>query len=271
MAIERQGDRGDVSLWALHGAFGMASDWDEAMRWLGRGIEVRAPDLWASVGGAEEMGEWAARMVEGVKAEGEGRRFLLGYSMGGRLALALLAAGQELWEGAIVVSAHPGLAEGDREGRAARAARDVGWLRALGELEVEQFWERWAGQGVFGEVREDAAWREGRLAMLGARRAELGAAFGAWSLARQPDYRAMLRRPGVPILWVTGGLDEKFSGLAAEVAKGSGRVRRVVLEGAGHRVPWERTEEFWGECRRFLASCGVALGGGAGGGGEDLH
>lgn len=72
-----------------------------------------------------EFGRALNREAEAVT----GRKILVGYSMGGRLALhALLEGG--LWDAAILISPHPGL-ESEEE-RAARRAGDAEWgSRAL--------------------------------------------------------------------------------------------------------------------------------------------
>ncbi|MCB1093472.1 MAG: hypothetical protein KDL87_18185, partial [Verrucomicrobiae bacterium] len=83
---------------ALHGNLGQPSDWDR----LGL-ADLSAADLWEwqervpgiglnSFGGAysQSVGRWDSTSV------------VMGYSLGGRLALHALLARPELWKGAVV-------------------------------------------------------------------------------------------------------------------------------------------------------------------------
>ena len=106
-------------IWCLHGAVGMAEDWkDFAAEWGRRGETVRRVDLYRFVDCEPmELAAFGKAFSEEVRAGGEpGNNVLVGYSMGGRLALhALLeAAGEGVFSKAVIVSAHAGLS-GERE------------------------------------------------------------------------------------------------------------------------------------------------------------
>jgi 2-succinyl-6-hydroxy-2,4-cyclohexadiene-1-carboxylate synthase len=65
-----------------------------------------------------------------------------------------------------------------------------------------------------------------------------------WSLGRQENLRERLAAISCPVLWVTGGEDEKFESLAREAVALLPRGEHVVVEGVGHRVPWEAQDAF---------------------------
>ncbi|MEM7145413.1 MAG: alpha/beta hydrolase, partial [Verrucomicrobiota bacterium] len=60
---------------------------------------------------------------------------------------------------------------------------------------------------------------------------------------------------GCPVLWVTGGADEKFGVLAREVVGLLPRGEHVEIAGAGHRVPWESPSEFKEVVSAFQNRC----------------
>lgn len=213
---------------ALHGNLGTASDWDA----LGL-PNCRAVDLWdlAGLSFFEMAHELATTLSEGLE-----RPVLAGYSLGGRLALHALAIHPERWGGAVILSAHPGLADG--EARTCRREVDAEWARLARELRWDEFLERWNGQGVLA----DSPVPDGRRG-LEARREEIALAFETWSLGRQGELRSQLRRFHEPVLWITGENDEKFTGIGAEMASVFPEFRHEILKGAGHRVLLPETGE----------------------------
>ena len=122
-----------MNLWCLHGAVGMAADWDHlAERMAVSGHEVKALDLWSYLEGGEcSFQEFGRKICEEARRE-EHPPLLVGYSMGGRLALHALLEDSEAWSGAMIVSAHPGLQ--DEGERLLRMATDAEWgvSRAVG-------------------------------------------------------------------------------------------------------------------------------------------
>src|SRR5438270_3221228 len=104
---------GPVTVFALHGFLGLARDWS-SLKIEGRieGGETHAVDLFRTLSPATgaSFEDWAGefnRLARGV----DGRRVLLGYSLGGRLALHALLDEPGQWDAAVMVSTHPGLDE----------------------------------------------------------------------------------------------------------------------------------------------------------------
>jgi 2-succinyl-6-hydroxy-2,4-cyclohexadiene-1-carboxylate synthase len=219
-------------IWALHGALGEAGDWAGLQE---KGLGLRRVMLWEDVA---PYGEWAGRFCDRVEAEdGAGGASLMGYSMGGRLALHALLERPSMWRSAVIVSAHPGL-EDARE-RERRVGTDGEWARRIREEEGEAVLADWEAQAVLGggegkrEVEGMMRWREA-----------MAASMEVWSLGRQENLRERFEEVSCPVLWVTGSEDEKYGALAREAVSLLPRGELVVLAGAGHRVPWEATDAF---------------------------
>jgi len=227
-------------LYLLHGAFGSPSDWEDLRARLPQDHDTEALDLWQEPAGLSLAG-WGRRFAQRVKATGDTAPVLLGYSLGGRLALHALAAEPTLWAGAILVSTHPGLDTG-RE-RAARLEHDRRWLDRLQSLPWETFLNEWNAQRVFAPRASP-----GKASNY---RPEMSKAFREWSLGTMHKMSGSLAK-NVRCLWVSGALDEKFTKLAAEAAAASPSHRHTVIAGAGHRVPWVRPEAFAAVVRSFL-------------------
>ena len=235
-----------MECWLLHGALGMAADWRGfAKRLAGEKTGSRAVDLWRFLEGlALPLADFGRELNEEAGSEvfrGKGRA-LLGYSLGGRLALHALLEKHHPWQAAVVVSAHPGLesaAELD-----ARRAEDATWATKALTGNWQEFVNAWNAQPILGQPLP----RDPQLATrLITRRREIACSFVDWSLGAQQPLWDRLREISVPVLWVAGEYDAKFRSLAERAAACMPRATLAIAPGAGHRVPWDAEE--WLACQ----------------------
>ncbi len=195
---------------ALHGNLGGPEDWLEVERLSGLTFDKRC--LWEP-----DALEFAAGDI------------LLGYSLGGRLALQAAVAAPEKFSQVLVLSAHPGLAtEGERK---ARRLQDAVWAERAVTLPWAEFLQRWDAQAMLGDSTKDRSGLERY-------RQEISRSFTQWSLGCQPDLREALRNVQCPLTWVTGANDSKFT----ELARGVGVGEHQGVAGAGHRLHFEQPQ-----------------------------
>ncbi|MEP4076655.1 alpha/beta fold hydrolase [Haloferula sp.] len=236
------------TIWCLHGAVGMAEDWKG---FSVPGWAVKRVDLWRFLDCCPmSMPEFGAALNREVEA-GEGPNVLLGYSMGGRLALHALLESRP-WDAAVIVSAHPGLEE--EEERVARRARDAEWGAKALNGDWREFLEAWNGQGVLetSEI-ELPTFNIERRRVLEPRRQAVARSFMDWTLGGQEALWGRVKEIDCPLLWVVGEKDEKFRELGERLVAGSGGWAELsTATGAGHRVPWEVPEEFGKKVGEFL-------------------
>ncbi len=76
------------------------------------------------------------------------------------------------------------------------------------------------------------------------RRAAVAEAFDRWSLGRQGNLLSALGRLGLPVTWLAGERDRRFSALARVAVENLPQGRLEIIADAGHRVPWEQPERF---------------------------
>lgn len=240
---------GEPIVWCLHGAVGEPNDWEDLRGRLVGSSE--AIDLHRFLDEGDCSFDAFAEQLCVEAKQGSQRPVLLGYSLGGRLALHALAHDPDCWRGAIVVSAHPGIPGGDQEGRIARMAQDAEWAAMLLAGNWSAFLDRWNRQPVLqGEL--DLPW--GDRAGLERRQVAVARSFVNWSLGRQEDHRGCFRQWELPVQWVVGERDEKFAALGREAVSLLPRAQLAVAENCGHRVPWEDPEWFAEQVNRFLES-----------------
>jgi 2-succinyl-6-hydroxy-2,4-cyclohexadiene-1-carboxylate synthase len=227
---------------ALHGQMGMMSDWDtHAKSFAACGHQLESVDLWRYLEGGEIGPKVFAKRFNEDHEDGE---VLLGYSMGGRLALQVLIDEPQKWKAAVIISAHVGL---PWEERRARREADNEWARNMENSPWSEFLDDWNTQGVLGNnVMPDRTTLKSRIA-------EIARSFRCWSLAEQEDLLEELAHIKIPVLWVVGENDEKFCIQAERAASRLKDVKIIKIPNSGHRVPWEAEAELVGAITDFMS------------------
>lgn len=189
-------------------------------------------------------------LVEGARLLGEtgGRAAYVGYSMGGRLALHLAAARPDLVERLVLVGATAGLDSEDE--RVQRRAADEALASDLERAGLDAFLGRWLANPLFASLPADAAGVEDRKenTVEG-----LAASLRLTGTGTQRPLWTDLPRLSMPVLFVVGGLDAKFTALAHRMREAwGGEADVAVIDGAGHACHLERPEAFLDVVMPFL-------------------
>lgn len=184
------------------------------------------------LGGSLE--EWGRNFADGVPADSAAA--LLGYSLGGRLALHALLARPDLWRIAVVVSAHTGLSSAQECHD--RLTDDRAWADRFRSDPWEQVLARWNARPVFGERTppERAKQEFAREALV--------AGLTDWSLGAQEDLLPRLEEIRCPVLWVVGESDARFREIGARAVDRLPRGRLAVIPNAAHRVHVDAPDRF---------------------------
>lgn len=252
LADERR-EAGSLECWLLHGAVGMAADWRDFAKCLAaQKTGSRAVDLWRFLE-CEPMPIQKFGAAFNADAGDHARstpKVLMGYSMGGRLALHALLENPHPWKAAVIVSAHPGLEEAAE--REARRAADAEWATRALSLPWPEFLTAWDSQPVLGAAFPRPPGASGALAM---RRREIARSFVDWSLGAQRPLWDRLHEIAIPVLWVAGENDPKFLALARRAVEAMPQATLAIAPGAGHRVPWQVRDWLAAETAGFLTTC----------------
>jgi 2-succinyl-6-hydroxy-2,4-cyclohexadiene-1-carboxylate synthase len=227
---------------ALHGFTQRGSMWAEVAALVGG--EWLAPDLPGH--GSEPACGWN-RAVAGIEARLAGLaapRHLVGYSMGGRLALAAALAYPDGVDRLVLVSATPGLPSAAERRR--RRTRDRVLAGHIEEAGMAAFAEEWLAHPLFaGLRRRPPEWRAADVAGRAANRAEaVAAALRRLGQGEQPYLGRRLDGLRMPVLLIAGAEDAAYvaeaHGMAGQIGP---RATVVEVAGAGHSVVGERPEE----------------------------
>lgn len=210
---------------AVHGFLGEARDWDFLRD---AGFDIRAVDLFRT---------YPLPMLAAAADA------IVGYSMGGRLALHALLSGATLSR-AVIVSAGPGI--DDPAERVARRQRDELWAQRFERDDWRELMHAWNVQPLFGgaEVGRDEADFDRRA---------LAAALREWSPAVLPPVAGRLHEIEIPVLWVAGARDAKYVAEGARAVQLLSNAELWICPDAGHRVMWDQPQRFVERLEEFLA------------------
>ena len=180
------------------------------------------------------------------------RFHLLGYSMGGRLALALALSQPQRLLALVLESASPGLA--DCNERAARRRQDESLARRIERKGMSDFVSYWEQLPLFASQKRLST--ESRSFLRGQRLANsasglAGSLRGAGTGA-QPSYWWQLPQLRIPTLVLTGSLDTKFCSVSAQMAEANPDFLAQQIVGAGHCIHLEKTQQFQRAVQDFL-------------------
>ncbi len=200
--------------------------------------------------GMEACAEQLAEVLDGLGIE---RTHLLGYSMGGRVALGAAALQPARVRSAVLVGASAGLE--DPLARAERVKSDEALADAILSQGLEPFVERWMALPLFrsqwqrlGPEHYEAALEQRlRNRPEGLARSLRGCGTGA-----QPPLHERLGGIQVPVLLCAGAEDAKFRGIARELALRLPRGRLCVIPDAGHACHLENPSAFADAALSFL-------------------
>ena len=211
----------------VHGFLGLPTDWqaytaDEKINlW-----EEISPKKFTSLA---QSGEQLAKTISGDDLT------IVGYSLGGRIALHWPQAQWSRIRQMILVSVHGGLAS-DEE-KKTRLTADKKWSEKFLKQDWSPLIKTWNAQAVFQwdtvrPLRFEKSYN----------REELAAALTNWSLGQQAEQMELLKKAPFPIHYVYGTKDSKFANYAKGLQKRGLPWSFTALEG-GHSLHLSHSAE----------------------------
>jgi 2-succinyl-6-hydroxy-2,4-cyclohexadiene-1-carboxylate synthase len=177
----------------------------------------------------------------------------LGYSMGGRTALAVAAFHPDRVRSLLAVGASAGLA--DETERAARVRDDEALAAAIERAGVAAFVARWEALPLFAsQARLGAdALATQRAQRLRSLAHGLANSLRGMGTGAQPPLHDALARLAAPVCFVAGADDAKFRSLAERLAALAPRGEAHALAHAGHAAHLEAPDAFAALALDFFA------------------
>jgi len=236
----------------LHGFTGSAAAWGRHLGALAAyGLRVIAFDL-PGHGRSDAPADARRYAIERCQQDilaalrelgvSQGQAILLGYSMGGRIALYTAFSG---FFGALILeSASPGLE--DPAEREQRRVSDEALAASIEGEGVPPFIERWENLPLFAsqstlppECREALHRQRLQNSATGLAQSLRGIGTGV-----QPSLYALLPTLHIPVLLIAGALDTKFTAIAQRMVQALPQSQLRIVPAAGHTVHLEQPQLF---------------------------
>jgi 2-succinyl-6-hydroxy-2,4-cyclohexadiene-1-carboxylate synthase len=224
----------------LHGFTNTGASWTRVIEALGERYRAVTPDIRGHGTAADARPVSLEAVIEDVGAVAPEEFELVGYSMGGRIALHVALALRERVKRLVLISASPGLAS-PRE-RDTRRRVDEQLADGIEKMEIEQFADRWARTPVLADQPPHVA-AAARADRLRNTPAALAAALRGLGTGALPPLWDRLAELTMPVLLIVGGRDERFQAIAVRMAGEMAHAEVAIVAGAGHAVHLENPEE----------------------------
>lgn len=245
--VLEEGDGDPVVL--LHGFTRSTDSWGRLLpEFVGRrliGVDLMGHgDSPAPVDPAWYSLDVAAEHIEHIlELIGSERVHLVGYSMGGRTALACAHRFPQQIASLALLSAYPGI-ENATEREARRAADEI-LAAGIEDGGLEAFIHSWAGGAMFAAQKETdpEAWQEAQADRLRRCARGLAQSLRGCGQGAQKSYWSTLPSLTMPVLVAAGALDERYAVALPRMGDLLPAAETLLLEDAGHDLLFERPRE----------------------------
>lgn len=233
-------------VFSIPGFLGQPSDWTEVLPPQTNFTHIPCAYDHSFV---EDMSEWGGKFNQEIgKNYGlpvpHRKHVLMGYSLGGRLALHVLEQNITQWDAAVIISTNPGLGH-----CANRIENDGIWAEKFRTQSWDLLMSAWNAQKVFSGGSATLPRKEQDYD-----RTQLADILTYWSVGKQKDFKPFLSEISIPILWCVGANDQAYVSQAQNYKFKHPLSRIVIVENAGHRLPWDQKESFTQELELFIQS-----------------
>jgi len=174
---------------------------------------------------------------------------LVGYSMGGRIALALLLRHAELFSKAVIISASPGL-KTEKE-RIDRQEHDEKVARKI-ERSFDSFVEAWYEQPLFATLKSHPIFKEVESERKINDPQNLALALRLLGTGGQPSLWEKLKNNRVPVRFFAGEKDERYVEIGHQMVKLCPESDLEIFPHCGHTLQLENRDLFLDRLKNFF-------------------
>lgn len=252
------GDRDKPRILFLHGFMGDSNEFNEVISLLSDNFCCVAVDLpghgKTRVIGDDEcysMQNTAHGLISLLDDLNIESCCLIGYSMGGRLALYLNLHFPQRFSRVVLESASPGL-KTERD-QAERIQRDLELAQQLESIDFPVFLSKWYNQPLFASLNKHQNFKLLLEKRLQNNPLELAKSLCGLSTGQQPSLWDKLKINQNHLLLLVGEYDEKFRSINSEMVRLCESAQLKVIRNCGHNIHFENPKEFALNLQSFLS------------------
>lgn len=224
-------------VYAIHGFLGESSDWSLIKEGISKkysgNLNFISEDLFAKdQQGILDFNKQADSIIKKIKSFDRfgGKKILVGYSLGGRIALHILQQNPELFDHYVFLSTNPGMKNEAENERKNRILHDQKWSEKISHENWDEFLKEWNAQSVFAGSAAEPERNLQNYDLL-----KLKESMVKWSLGKQTDFSDTLQMFNYKVTWVVGDRDAKYCEIADDL-KHKNSIKNYIKVSAGHRV-----------------------------------
>ncbi len=247
----------------LHGFMGNTDEFDEVIKLLSDDFDCLTLDLPGHgktqvLGGDEyytmaNTGNALINLMDQLKIA---KCFLVGYSMGGRLALYLTLHFPERFLKVVLESASPGLTTELERLERIKIDIQIGrkLTRSFAIIDFADFLSNWYNQKIFGYIKNHPEYDRMVESRLQNNPQELNKSLRFMGTGCQPSLWEKLKYNTIPMLLLAGEYDSKFISINTEMDRICESAQMKIISNAGHNIHFENTLTFVENIKYFLSA-----------------
>jgi 2-succinyl-6-hydroxy-2,4-cyclohexadiene-1-carboxylate synthase len=251
--------KSSLNLIFLHGFTGSSYDWNDVLPQIDDRFNKITYDLLGH-GKSEfpndpSLYSWdlqVEQLNKIINSFNDDQVLLIGYSMGGRLALCYAFTYPERVLGMILESTSPGIR--NKQQREKRIKDDDELSKFISTHTVEEFIELWLNKEIFGTLLRfsDAKRREIKKHKLKNNRIGLSNSLYGFSTGKMPYLYNQFKNLTPRTLLLTGDLDTKFTSLNKNISDMLPSAKHKIIRNSGHTIHFEEPVKFVNAVNDFL-------------------
>ncbi len=216
---------------------------------VGHGFSAKPPDP-----AAYTMDAAAGQVLDVIRQRLDGPAAIVGYSMGGRVALASAFTASELVRGVVLISGTAGIP--DPAQREARRTSDERLAAEIDARGIEWFAEEWMRKPFFRtqEALGDDHMAEARAQRMANDPTAMANSLRGMGTGAQPSYWHLLPQLQVPVLFIAGEEDRPFVEIGEQIVAAVSEGVLAVVPDAGHATHLEAEDDVVTTIEHFLAT-----------------
>ncbi|WNO09383.1 alpha/beta fold hydrolase [Teredinibacter sp. KSP-S5-2] len=222
-----QGSEHNPAIVFLHGFLGDPTDWQYVAKHLTNQYYCLFVDL-PSFEECSNIGDYAERLFSSLPLKNPFH--LIGYSLGSRIAMHWLQQNPAQLHRVVLEAGHPGLKNAEQKKQ--RETNDAIWQQRFEQEPLAVSLTQWYQQPVFSAADADTI--KSKATRLEGRQTHIGRLLKQTSLGNQQDLWPTLTRCDNPVLYVSGGLDTKYSDIGQQLAQYNSNIVHKCIEESGH-------------------------------------